>query len=231
MISLALIGKGISHSNSKEMYENILNQKIYYDLLDCPSEKDLPELKDIEGRYLGINITSPYKRYYFDKVNVEDDLRSLGAINCIKNEMGKWYGTNTDFLALLDIFESFKNEYRSLYVIILGDGVMSAITQKILTIKNIEFEVASRKKNLYLVDFKINQNLLRDYEKILMVNACSREFVYRGKLNDNVLFYDYNYDFGPHINHFYAQKTDYVDGKDLLKRQAIYTLEFLKLLK
>ena len=82
MISLALIGKDIRHSRSKEIYEDLLGQMIDYKIYDCPSPSDVPALDDIFIKSIGLSITSPYKKIFLDQVEISGV--DLNAINCIK---------------------------------------------------------------------------------------------------------------------------------------------------
>jgi len=65
MISLALLGKNISHSKSREVYEELLAEKIDYKIYDCPSPSDIPSLDAFFKKHKGLSITSPYKKFFF----------------------------------------------------------------------------------------------------------------------------------------------------------------------
>lgn len=231
MINLALIGKDISHSKSAKIYERLLGESINYDLLDCSSENEIPPLDQLSKKYQGLNITSPYKKFFFNDVALSNDIKFLGAINCISFEDSGAQGTNTDYLALLGIIDDFINLYPKIYFIIFGDGVMSKVTQNVLDKLGMEYEVVSRKSFPSISQYKINQNLLSKNDQVILFNACSRDFIYKGDLPLGVTFYDYNYDFLPHKEHFFDQECLYIDGIELLERQATYALEFMKLKK
>jgi shikimate dehydrogenase len=231
MINLALIGKDISHSKSAKIYEELLGESINYDLLDCPSENEIPSLNQLSKKYQGINITSPYKKFFFNDVEISNDVKSLGAINCISFESSGPIGTNTDYLALLKIIENFIDMYPKVYFLIFGDGVMSKITQNVLNKLGMKYEIISRKSFPSISQYQINQNLLSENDQVIIFNACSRDFIYSGDLPSGVTFYDYNYDFLPHKEQFSAQECIYIDGIELLVKQATYALEFMKLKK
>ena len=108
---------------------------------------------------------------------------------------------------------------------------MSKITQVILKLKDQSFSVFSRKKGDNLEDINLHPYYLNNHSKIILFNCCSRDFIYKGSLPENVIFYDYNYDFSPHQVHFQNQNCDFYDGMELLEKQAMYALEFLKIQK
>ena len=225
MLKIALIGKGIGHSKSPEIYQELIKKSFEYDLIDIAAQKDLPSLEELRKEYLGINITSPYKKYYFSRVKVNKLSQGLKAINCISFINGAG-GTNTDYLAIRDIFLYFRKKYLIKKIFILGSGVMSKITQYFLSENFIPYEVISR-------EFKLDMNKidLSNYENSLVINTCSRDFIFSGKINDTSLFWDYNYSFEPHKKHFdkNSQLKSYFDGYNLLYIQAKYSVSFWNL--
>ncbi|RPJ71754.1 MAG: hypothetical protein EHM20_14365, partial [Alphaproteobacteria bacterium] len=145
MIKLALLGKGIQHSRSPEIYQRLLVNKIQYDLLDYPNSSSIPKVEDLFKVYNGISITSPYKRHFLDQVKLTEQAEKLGAINCIKQSSDGFYGENTDYSAIVEILKKLKSKHNGLRAIILGDGVMSNVTQAALRELEIDFKLYSRK--------------------------------------------------------------------------------------
>ena len=83
-MKFALIGKSISHSLSPKMYRDIFQCELDYELLDIQDEKELPSLSRLASLYNGVNITSPYKKFYSDSVIIDSpDVAKLGAINTL----------------------------------------------------------------------------------------------------------------------------------------------------
>ncbi|MCY4643658.1 MAG: hypothetical protein OXB88_03480 [Bacteriovoracales bacterium] len=222
MIKLALVGKNISHSKSHLVYKKIFSEDIHYDLIDVRKEKELPPIRNLMKIYHGINITSPYKKSYFDEITVDNTAKKIGAINCISFQPHP-YGSNTDYFAIRDIFYQLKKTYLISHIFILGDGVMSKTTQYFFKFNDISYKVLSRKSgdNIKQVDFS-------GFDNSLVINTCSRDFEFLGKINKTSLFWDYNYSFDPHK--LYFEKNDqlllYKDGFDLLSIQAEYCLSF-----
>ena len=107
------------------IYKKLFTFPIQYDLIDIQRREELPPLGDLERAYRGVSITSPYKTDYLDQVNVDKLAKNLGAINCISFQQARPEGTNTDYLAIREIFTTLKDERSIENIFILGSGVMS----------------------------------------------------------------------------------------------------------
>ncbi|TDJ08275.1 MAG: hypothetical protein E2O68_02265 [Deltaproteobacteria bacterium] len=224
MISLALLGKKISHSKSAEIYEELLAEEIDYKIYDCALPSDIPSLDYFFKNHKGLSITSPYKKFFLDKVEISGV--DLKAINCIKKSGNTYLATNTDYLAIEEIIEGFSRRYKELFFVILGDGVMSEITQKLLQIKNIRFVVFSRKQDPDFKNLDIPAKIGTINAQVIIVNSCSRGFQFCGALSKNYLFWDYNYSFLPHSERLQSKVLSYMDGLSMLKLQAKYAINF-----
>jgi shikimate dehydrogenase len=225
MIKLALVGKSIQHSKSPEIYRNLLNEKVEYDLLDYSDSTLIPKASDLFKNYMGINITSPYKLHFLNQVVLSPIAFRVQAINCMKLHQGKIIGENTDFMAVKSILEKYKDSYSNLEIIILGDGVMSKVTTLALDDLTMSYKVLSRKlmegfDRINLCDFTST------VKQVLIINTCSREYVYHGPLPVEALFWDYNYAFIPHSSLFLDKIKSYKDGLEMLELQAQYALTF-----
>lgn len=224
MISLALVGKDISHSKSPQIYRELIGQEINYKIFDCPSEKDIPSLDKIFENYQGLSVTSPYKKFFLNQVSVLPGFENLGAINAIRKSGKIFEAINTDYLAIGKIIQGFKVKK----VILLGDGVMSSITQKILDKEGLEYKLFSRKQNGPIEGFNLRKVFSSGNERVLVINSCSREFIFRGILPINSIFWDFNYNLTAHQQGIPTESVIYVDGIDLLKLQAKFALEFFR---
>jgi len=224
MISLALIGKDILHSRSQEIYERLLGQKINYKIFDCIAPKDLPSLEKIFKEHQGLSITSPYKKSFLQELDVLGPYRE--AINCIKKDGETYQAINTDYLAIRDIVDGFCREFEKLYFVILGDGVMSKVTQKLLESKNLAFLVLSRKLNNNFSNLDIPDQISGDLGQVIIINSCSRDYNFVGKLAPDFLFWDYNYDFLPHQQSIPSKVLRYIDGISMLELQGKYAIKF-----
>ncbi len=228
MRTLALLGKEIAHSKGHEVYENLLAEKINYIKFDIKEDGAIPQLDDLFKDIEGLSITSPYKKHFLKNVVMTPDVEKLDAINCIKKVGNSFHGTNTDYLALLEILGKFKKEVSSPYFIIIGDGSMSKVTQLIASDLNIGYQVISRKLTSNFQQYKLVNyvNKKPNVTQVIYINTCSREYSFTGDYDSEVIFLDYNYQFTPHKEKFKKLKTRYIDGIELLRRQAYYALKY-----
>lgn len=226
MNKFALVGKNISHSRSPEMYRKLISPDVEYDLLDYQSELEIPTAAELLSKYDGINITSPYKKHFLNQVELTPIAKEIGAINCLKNKDGKLFGENTDYLAIVDILKDMQDKHGEIEVIILGDGVMANVAKTALIHLNLKFKVLSRKQT---EDF--NQlNLIKHFQvttaRPVVINTCAREFIFNGTIPDTALFWDFNYNFDQHSASIPGKVYKYVDGLEMLERQAFYAVAF-----
>lgn len=226
MKHFALIGKSISHSRSPQVYQQLLRFPHEYHLLDFENELEIPNLTDLATKYVGINITSPYKRWFLRKVSSSEFAKKCGSINCLKFKNNIWEAENTDYLAILELFKIKFPTYLFQSVAILGDGVMSQVVIEALNEVKCKYQVLSRKTidnfdelnlNLYCEDIK---------KPFLIINTCSRDYVFHGQVPANALFWDLNYAFTPHLINPVFTNDNYIDGEELLLLQAKYACAF-----
>lgn len=226
MNKLALIGKNISHSRSPEMYKKLISPSVDYSLLDYPSESLIPPAAELLQSYDGINITSPYKKHFLNDVLLTPIARECNAINCLKKENGIIVGENTDYLAIVEILKRLKDEFVELDVILLGDGVMSTVAQVALKNLNINFRVLSRKITKDFNHLNLAQLAKVENGRCLVINSCSREYVFDGILQPESLFWDFNYNFEEHNSRISKKVYRYFDGLEMLERQAFFAVAF-----
>ena len=225
-MKLALIGGSITHSKSPSLYKKFFGDALQYDLLDISSKEHLPSIQDLAALYRGVNITSPYKEFYFDQVLVMDKaVLKIQAINTISFTPEGVSGTNTDLIAVRAILQKFKIKHSNLNVLLLGNGVMARVTEISCQELGIEFKKFTRENGNDLA----NQNLA-DFHQVgsqnLIINACSRHFVFQGQLSGEEIFWDYNYDFIPHQNTLPFRVKEYYDGQEMLQLQALAAVKF-----
>jgi shikimate 5-dehydrogenase len=226
---LALIGHPIEHSKSPDLYKKFLGSELQcYDLLSFPPGNALPSLVELAHRYDGLNITAPYKRSYFSEVTcLDSEILKIGAINTILLSPKKFIATNTDYLATQFLIKEQIEKYKNPFYILLGNGVMAKMTQVILDQFGLFYQNYFRKR-----DGDISQLDLSIFEdkshQVIVVNTCSRDFVFSGKLNSKFIFWDFNYSFIPHLRSLPDKVSYYFDGFEMLERQAIAAIDFWK---
>lgn len=225
MLSLALIGRDISHSKSQAMYEEILGQPIKYTLIDCNSEDQLPKLSELFDKFRGVSITAPYKRSYLDQVYLDDKTREIGAINCLIKDENTIRGVNTDYLAAKELLRELNEKNEFCGAIILGGGAMADMTKIILSEMCLPYKQFSRSIDGDITGLDLT-NI--NSSKSVIINCCSRDFVFRGKIAPEDVFWDYNYQFSPH--NYISIKNTYIDGIALLRLQAKFALQEWKIL-
>jgi len=218
---LALIGKNISHSNSPVIYENLLGGLVTYELLDIDHEKNLMSPDDLMKRFDGVSVTSPYKEHYFNKVKTKKKLKEIGAVNCLYTQEEKIYGENTDQLALEELLKSFLVKINPSQIVLLGNGPMARITKNIFTNTSVKFEQKSRTLGDQMDRLVISK---KKSGKNLIINACSREYLFKGTLQEGDVFWDYNYKQPEMKEAVTSRGGEYFDGEELLLTQAKFAL-------
>ena len=114
-----LIGKTLKHSFSKQIHEKIAPYT--YELCElCEHElQSFLEKRD----FCAINVTIPYKEAvlpYLDEI--DENAKSIGAVNTIVNRDGRLFGYNTDFFGLCAQIKRSKIEIQGKKVLVLGTG-------------------------------------------------------------------------------------------------------------
>lgn len=229
-MKLGLLGYPITHSLSPKLYQTFLPDELEsYKLFSYSNSSDVPPLSFFISRLDGLNITAPYKKHFIKQIEIHLPLvKTIGAVNCLAfPDDGRVIGTNTDVLAVLEILKNYLSSYPSLKIILLGDGVMSLVTKLVAEDLKISLSQFSRKSHpdLSRLDIaSLNQNGIQT----LVINSCSREFVFHGPLSGNEIFWDYNYSFLPHQNSLPSQAKSYQDGQEMLNLQAKAAIKFWK---
>jgi shikimate dehydrogenase len=218
MLKLALIGREIQHSLSPQVYKELYQGEICYDLIDIAKEDDLPLLNSL-CHYDGISITAPYKTSYLSQLtHISNKFQNIG-INCLYYRNGKWLGSNTDYLALSTILATQNNFDRW---IILGNGVMGKICR--LIAEELDIKVINFNRKTYPDYF--TQIDLSPYKNSLIINCCARSYRFNGQLAHQSVFYDLNYNMPEHESWLKKIGYSYFDGKELLTLQAKAALEY-----
>lgn len=221
MNKLALVGRGIQHSRSKQIYEKLLQRNISYTLLDYQNENEIPLALELLKTFEGISITAPYKNHFLDQL--DENFSPINSVNTLRMKNGKVEGQNTDYLAVEEILKKLLQKNFN-HIFVLGDGVMGKLTEILLKKSQTNYVTLSRRKN----NFHILDHLTKD-QSYFIINSCAREYVYSGPVESNILFWDMNYNLEHNSRLFAACSEQYIDGLELLELQAKYALSFWNL--
>ncbi|MBC7429004.1 MAG: hypothetical protein H7336_10355 [Bacteriovorax sp.] len=226
MNKFALVGKDISHSKSPEMYRKLISSSVKYDLLDYKESSEIPAAHKLLAEYDGINITSPYKKHFLGEIELTKNAKTIGAVNCLKKSGEKIIGENTDYFAIVDILKDLQKENSALDIVILGDGVMSKVVETALKSLSLDAQLLSRKITKDFDKINLNSYFSPKNTNPLVINTCTREYVFNGELPKNSIFWDFNYNFPQHSQRLFHKVQKYFDGLDMLERQAFYAVVF-----
>lgn len=225
MYKLALLGKNISHSQSPSLYRQLLKGTVDYKLFDFQSDSEIPSLKSLfSDGLMGLSVTSPYKKHFLRDVKILESEEAFEAINCIRLGNEVFEATNTDYLALRDILNNLFATTSYSRTVLMGSGSMAEISEKILTKLNVSYIHMTRSSHGDLKNVDLSSQVKG---KTLVLNACSRDMYFSGKLSSDTTFFDFNYDMKHAISiPNLAATVDYIDGLNLLYLQAKYALDF-----
>jgi shikimate dehydrogenase len=125
--TFGLIGESLSHSKSSEIHE--LFGKYRYSLKNLKKD-ELPKFFS-DRKFIGINVTIPYKEESMKYLDEVDDLaKEIGAVNTIVNRDGRLIGYNTDYFGFKYSLEHNGIDLKDKKVLILGSGGASKMVQK-----------------------------------------------------------------------------------------------------
>lgn len=114
---IGLCGHPIKHSLSPRIHAFL--HEVPYQLFH---NKTLDELMNTP-HLVGLNVTHPYKHDAFMKADHVDEVaQATGVVNTLKRKNGLWFATNTDALALKDLFEAHAPKDPTTRFSILGNG-------------------------------------------------------------------------------------------------------------
>lgn len=146
MRHFGLIGERLSHSFSKNFFTAKFKAEEIdadYELFELSDISAIDELFD-ERSLSGFNVTIPYKQSiipYLDELS--DEVREVGAVNCVVVKDGKKIGHNTDITGI-EASLHWLEVTPETRAIILGTGGASKAVQYVLRKYEVPFKVVSR---------------------------------------------------------------------------------------
>lgn len=134
------------------------NNKFKNEALDCffinfDIEK-LDSIKDILTQYpdlQGFTITHPYKKEIFKYLSfVDENAKQIGAVNVVKIDTDrKLAGYNTDYIGFQGLLEEAISGKTIKKAYVCGTGGASEAVKFVLTMKDIDYQILSRKNDSY----------------------------------------------------------------------------------
>ena len=224
-----LIGKNIDYSFSVKYFGQKFNDE---KIIDSEYVNfDLREIEDFNNLEIlkinGLNVTIPYKEKIITYLDEVDKAASIiGAVNTIAKKDNKLIGYNTDYIGFI---ESFKNNLNFKNALILGTGGASKAIQYALNIKNINFDIGSRKNNKKYISYDLINKRIKDYDLIINTtplgtfpDVSKKPKINYKLINANHFCYDliYNPEKTSFLKECEKKGARIMNGLEMLKSQA-----------
>ena len=224
-----LIGKNIDYSFSVKYFGQKFNDE---KIIDSEYVNfDLREIEDFNNLEIlkinGLNVTIPYKEKIITYLDQVDKAASIiGAVNTIAKKDNKLIGYNTDYIGFI---ESFKNNLNFKNALILGTGGASKAIQYALNIKNINFDIGSRKNNKKYISYDLINEKIKDYDLIINTtplgtfpDVSKKPKINYNLINENHFCYDliYNPEKTSFLKECERKGARIMNGLEMLKSQA-----------
>ena len=169
-----IIGFPLTHSFSERYFNNKFEAEHIQDAYFKPfSIAHIDSIKEILATHPDLNgfaITIPHKKAILSFLNDStEEVKLMGACNCVRVKDGKLTGYNTDVIGFEQSFIK-KLQPQHTKALILGSGGAAAAVEFVLQKLGIEYRFVSRNKNIdgsNLVYEELNVNVLSDYTIII----------------------------------------------------------------
>ena len=200
MKRFGLIGKRLTHSYSKDFFNNIFSKcnlkKHEYNNYEITNLKLIKKLIETNNLY-GLNVTIPFKQDIIKYLNEIDEIaKEVGSVNTLKIQKDQIKGYNTDIIGFEKSILPLIGKRRS--ALILGDGGSSKGVQFVLKKNNIRFSVVSRRgiknySNLKISDITNNLIIINTTPLGMSPDYSSSPKIPYEYLNKDHLVYDLIY--------------------------------------
>ena len=148
-MKFGLLGKSLKHSYSGDIHRMLSDNS--YEMFERDNEELERFFKDRE--FKGINVTLPYKEEVIKHLDaIDDEAKSIGAVNTIVNNDGQLKGYNTDAFGFEKMLWFHKIDVKNKKVLILGSGGTSK------TVKHVLLKLGA--KEIYIVSRTPNKGQL-----------------------------------------------------------------------
>jgi shikimate dehydrogenase len=175
-IEFGLVGRKLSHSFSKKYFEKKfedlgLENAVYLNF-EIPAITEFPKILADHPDLLGLNVTNPYKEEvipYLDELS--EEVKEIGAANCIKINGGKAKGYNTDVYGFSQSIKPFLDTSHERALVLGSGGAAKAVAYALRKIGvEVFFVSSSGKKNTNSFSYgDLNEIIFRSFK--LIVNA------------------------------------------------------------
>ena len=162
MKKIYLIGENIKQSLSPKIHKYIYEQMKLdadYDIYDIADKSQINKIMDkvLNNDIYGLNITTPYKSYVFDKVKLmSKKAQKIGSINCIDTNLK---GYNTDCYGFMKMISRNNINLANKNIHILGSGGASkAILYALNVIGYNSIRSYNRQNINQIIDLDLNNN-------------------------------------------------------------------------
>ena len=151
MKSFGLIGFPLGHSFSKKYFDNkFLKESIpgcTFELFSMENLSGFINLKESNSMLSGLAVTIPFKEQIIPYLDSLHDVAStVGAVNCIKINQGKYIGYNTDVIGFELSFVPLRKTHHN-KALILGSGGVSKAVQYVFKKIGVEYTIVGRKES------------------------------------------------------------------------------------
>ncbi len=178
MLLLGLIGFPLEHSFSPAYFkEKFAKEGIFnydYQAFPIAAIEEFPSLVKQHQNLVGLNVTIPYKSAVMPYLtDIQNDAKSIGAVNTIKINGNERIGYNTDYRGFQKSLTRLLHDnpyYPSLSALILGNGGSSKSVQFVLKSMGIPYQIVSRSNDDYSIDYEdITPDILHTH--FLIINT------------------------------------------------------------
>lgn len=171
MALFGLIGKPLSHSFSKQYFEEKFkreNLSHRFELFELDNLNAFADLMNGSPELKGLAVTIPYKKKIIPLLDMLDETAlATGAVNCIR--MGdKLVGYNTDVIGFRESLLNFLGQHKPEKALVLGTGGAAAAVHYVLQTLQIEVQFVSRVSKPGVMTYEIlNQSIIQQYPLIV----------------------------------------------------------------
>ncbi len=173
MKRFGLIGKTLKHSFSKKYFTQKFIElgvdDFAYDNYELENITGFPGLLKNNADLRGLNVTIPYKEAILPYLHeTSEEVKNIGACNCINIIEGRLYGFNTDATAFArSLLPQLKAHHTK--ALVLGSGGAAKAVRFALTQANIDYKIVSRSNDEYLNYQQLSPDVLNQH--LLIINT------------------------------------------------------------